>query len=1571
MSTTVKADAVTDATSTQENIGFIIVISGTPTDKETFCQLATGAGFQSVYGTESSSSYGDHIRFSRTIPLSKLREASKPRNRSDITAIQLLSVTEFSGGSGDVDVLISLASLVAALHMRAQPLLGVMFLHSLQVRLGRSASLTLENFGRLFLGSDPSNVRSRFAFVAMNWLRDHPPTTLRGFLQKETELSGSLLGKNFPAEFGASTPDAPIQLCGLDLGSFAYYRLSNKDTTGESSYQTILASFTNGYAHRDLPLLYSELLGASDVDQGLSGTKIGTHLAEVLQTAKPDEDEEYDDDVGQLDLDLLDEVACLQSSDLKLRSSKTRTHQVLCIDQALDVTEQKPFVIVFGYHKDGNVFSEPVNPPPHLPLHATADGHYLLLLPAFTLAEEDEVLLGSLARCLIFLKTYKFKLLGVVVLIEEIQTLSTDGKITTHTLRMVSAICGTSNLSSLVCIAQKDASGPDEVLVQLLDHEAHLVEDNFDDYCDQIKDLLTSHWRNPHQGLLESLSLVKELDSGLSLATTDAGQLVQQLLMDSLSETQAKLSKFHHGTASPAQNVTSLNLKALYLQLSLIRLNESYSLYQKVFTELSENVGLDKAIRRLEGLLLCTGDLRGGKDVMSVQLGGLYQAHLEQFGERTDLEKGIGAYQDAIRILDIQWENAEAGGYVQGSDRSTLDQEAYAQRRASTLQSLTESLDSQFKLWGKKNDLVDAITHCRDVVTTWMERAGWDSAKKATAYHALGSLLKTKFEVYFDDINDVDNAISSFQSAQSQLTSPTTTASAAQRARALPVLIADICSAHTIKSKYHTQVRNDRQQALSDLEVAIMEYENMRPEPSAAHPAYPALQNVKCKAWAKHYKLSAEIAKDGETVASKIKANIDVAVRAGEEAVLYSKYSAQECTYLLNLGKAYAYRYLFLGPSYARANKSDIGEDESLREWEEGDLDEALLCMMAATECETALHITRFKAARNWGKWAQIPSDPLSEDRPLGEREKEVLKAYEYCVKLLSELVPSDIPIDEQHRRLEKIQSVVYMAVEVAISYAVRLGKVAHGPHSARSLLEKAVVWFEHGRGIVWKEYFRRDSLVDEVRVHLGTATGTEADLVQDWENNCTLRKLWNVNNSKTDLGRMMDESTVSTRKASEIDPWYQGALDNGKKLLQKMKGILGGGGGQTNGSQNAEWDRLKQAARHGPVVLLNVTENRRDALVVVTRKPRQAKLGGRVEELKTEIQHIDLKDAALSDVKQWEKTLKEVLEEGGLKSRGSKPVSRISGNRDSRIEKILKDLWRLVVSPILRVLRDEMKLDKDTRLFWCASGAFAFLPLHAAGDYHAGKNKKTTDCVQSWFVPSYVPSLEILLRGYEASPSNDPKKRTLLAVAVADNAAAGFSDLPGTLDEVEAIQKLFKGDVKVLVNGDATEGQVKKNIQRNWAHFACHGEQNPADGLKSALVLTGRERLTLRELIELNIEAKSSILSPEKGEWGRRKEFAYLSACQSASGDTTLPEEHVHLAAGMLVAGYLGVVASMWSIGDKEGMEVAKGVYSRVGANGGYQDIAKALRDAVEELRKKSKADQYLAWLPFIHVGL
>ena len=115
--------------------------------------------------------------------------------------------------------------------------------------------------------------------------------------------------------------------------------------------------------------------------------------------------------------------------------------------------------------------------------------------------------------------------------------------------------------------------------------------------------------------------------------------------------------------------------------------------------------------------------------------------------------------------------------------------------------------------------------------------------------------------------------------------------------------------------------------------------------------------------------------------------------------------------------------------------------------------------------------------------------------------------------------------------------------------------------------------------------------------------------------------------------------------------------------------------------------------------------------------------------------------------------------------------------------------------------------------------------------------------------------------------------------------------------------------------------------------------------------------------------------------------EFAFLDACHTAMGDVRLPDEAVHLAAGMLAAGCQGVVGAMWAIKDKYGAVVAESFYEYLTAekrndnNGGRPGNARldssraadALHHAVQCLRKQigDTEEDLLAWIPYVHFGL
>ena len=102
--------------------------------------------------------------------------------------------------------------------------------------------------------------------------------------------------------------------------------------------------------------------------------------------------------------------------------------------------------------------------------------------------------------------------------------------------------------------------------------------------------------------------------------------------------------------------------------------------------------------------------------------------------------------------------------------------------------------------------------------------------------------------------------------------------------------------------------------------------------------------------------------------------------------------------------------------------------------------------------------------------------------------------------------------------------------------------------------------------------------------------------------------------------------------------------------------------------------------------------------------------------------------------------------------------------------------------------------------------------------------------------------------------------------------------------------------------------------------------------------------------------------------------DFAFLSACQTAMGYDNHSDEAVHLAAGMLFAGYCSVVAAMWPISDSDVPFVADEAYSQLlkDEHPNSAMAAQALHQAVQSLRREKYGNgSFAAWVPFIHVGM
>lgn len=79
--------------------------------------------------------------------------------------------------------------------------------------------------------------------------------------------------------------------------------------------------------------------------------------------------------------------------------------------------------------------------------------------------------------------------------------------------------------------------------------------------------------------------------------------------------------------------------------------------------------------------------------------------------------------------------------------------------------------------------------------------------------------------------------------------------------------------------------------------------------------------------------------------------------------------------------------------------------------------------------------------------------------------------------------------------------------------------------------------------------------------------------------------------------------------------------------------------------------------------------------------------------------------------------------------------------------------------------------------------------------------------------------------------------------------------------------------------------------------HLACHGKQDKEDPLASGFIMKDKE-LTVAQLMELNLPSAF---------------LAFLSACETAKGDTNQTDQAIHLAATTLYAGFKSVIGTMW----------------------------------------------------------
>jgi CHAT domain-containing protein/tetratricopeptide (TPR) repeat protein len=161
-------------------------------------------------------------------------------------------------------------------------------------------------------------------------------------------------------------------------------------------------------------------------------------------------------------------------------------------------------------------------------------------------------------------------------------------------------------------------------------------------------------------------------------------------------------------------------------------------------------------------------------------------------------------------------------------------------------------------------------------------------------------------------------------------------------------------------------------------------------------------------------------------------------------------------------------------------------------------------------------------------------------------------------------------------------------------------------------------------------------------------------------------------------------------------------------------------------------------------------------------------------------------------------------------------------------------------------------------------------------------------------FTIARLPSIKVGLD--RKTPKQNP---SLLSVENPTN------DLRFASLESELICKLYPKTQRIA-KSDATKTAVKIALSQSFGifHFTGHGEHNLDQPAQSALILANEERLTLRDILELDLSHYNLVC---------------LCGCETNfTSKVGLIDEFVGLASGFVAAGAKNVVGSLWNVNDR-----------------------------------------------------
>ncbi|KAF6741476.1 CHAT domain-containing protein [Ephemerocybe angulata] len=971
------------------------------------------------------------------------------------------------------------------------------------------------------------------------------------------------------------------------------------------------------------------------------------------------------------------------------------------------------------------------------------------------------------------------------------------------------------------------------------------------------------------------------------------------------------------------------------------RFNKLGTLLYSRFEQTGDFVDLDEAIEREEKSVELTPDCHSEMPVRLNSLATFLCSRVHSTENISDIYEAVSMMQRSVALTP--------DGHADMPER---------------LQSLGTSLWLRFKRIGHIEDLNDAIFKGRESLELTPE--GVDMPRRLDS---LATSLSSRFE-RAGDIGDVTEAISLKRKSVERTP---------DNHERMPARLSSLGSS--------LHLRFERTGDIGDLDEAlVMKRQSVELTPDG-HADLPTMLMSLCASLKLHSERTGDIAELNDAVLLNRKSveltpewHVDMPGRLTNLAVLFdSRFERTGDIGDLNEGVSKKRRALELthhGHSMRPARLNSLGISLWMRSERNGyiaDLDEAISIKRNALELTPFDHVdmpvlltslsrsleSRFQRTDNLRDlYEAIYKYKAAATHPSGSPHTKLEAAKCWVRSLtrnLSHPTPSDI--------LLAFDTTIHLIALTATLEQTLQRRYAHlrdssglplqGASSAFTLgrIDKALEWLEQGRCLVWGQLTNLRTPLDDLRRHDSSLAQNFMETSKQLETAGSVRSTARMDMLPSEKISLEEEAQRHLQLARQ----WEG-------LLERVRAIPG----FRNFLKPLPFEAILQdLPESGYVIVINVDSLRCDAIVL------QAGEGAPL--------HVPLSNFTLEMCGQYQKDLRTQLKVYHLRDRGDEAVvlsEKRDGERGIRsatltkagartiVQGILKGLWDRVVEPILRRLNlsktDRSSSSSAPRIWWCPTGPLSFLPLHAAGVY--GGNSSET--VLDYAISSYTPTVTALTDRVKNGQPNEATQTSSIFVTSQPN-APGVSSIPGTTKEARIIYDvLTEGGVRVeKLEGSSVSAATCLDIMETFSavHLACHGSQNAEDPLGSRFLFHDGS-MELGAILQRNL---------------KDADLAFLSACQTSTGVQELPDEAVHLAAGMLAAGYRRVVATMWSIGDRHAPDVATDFYqylldhSKAGFNSELS--AQALHHAINQLRVRlgdSSDRSLLTWIPYVHFG-